>query len=72
MLPAGAYVRLEIFSVIGQRVRVLDEGYRSAAAYSVTWDGKDENRQTVSSGVYFCRLTAGENAIRTRKLVLVR
>jgi len=72
MIPAGTYVRLEIFSLIGQRVRVLDEGYRAAATYSVVWDGKDENRQTVSSGVYFCRLVAGGNAIRTRKLVLVR
>ncbi len=72
MIPAGTYVRLEILSLIGQRVRVLDEGYRAAATYSVIWDGKDENRQTVSSGVYFCRLVAGGNAIRTRKLVLVR
>jgi hypothetical protein len=72
MIPAGTYVRLEILSLIGQRVRVLDEGYRAAATYSVIWDGKDENRQTVSSGIYFCRLVAGGNAVRTRKLVLMR
>jgi flagellar hook assembly protein FlgD len=72
MIPSGTYVRVEILSVIGERVRVLDEGYREAAAYSVVWDGKDENRQTVSSGVYFCRLIAGGSAIRIRKLVLVR
>jgi flagellar hook assembly protein FlgD len=72
MIPAGTYVRLEILSLIGQHVRVLDEGYRGAATYSVIWDGRDDNRQTVSSGVYFCRLVAGGNAIRTRKLVLVR
>ena len=72
MIPAGTNVRLEILSVIGQRVRVLDEGYRAAATYSVIWDGKDEKGQTVSSGVYFCRLVAGGNVIRTRKLVLLR
>jgi hypothetical protein len=72
MIPAGAYVRLEILSLIGQRVRILDEGYRSAATYSLIWDGKDENRQSVSSGVYFCRLIAGEKVIRTRKLALVK
>ena len=72
MLPSGAFVRLEIFSAIGQSVRVLDEGYRAAATYSLVWDGKDEQRQTVSSGVYFCRLIAGGNAIMTRKLVLLR
>ena len=72
MVPSGTIVRLEIFSAIGQSVRVLDEGYRAAATYSVVWDGKDEQRQTVSSGVYFCRLIAGGSAIMTRKLVLLR
>jgi flagellar hook assembly protein FlgD len=72
MIPVGANVRLEIYSVIGQRVRLLDEGYRPPATYSVMWDGRDEIGQTVSSGVYFCRLTAGGNIIRTRRLVMVR
>jgi hypothetical protein len=71
-IPRGSHVRLEILSVIGQRVRVLDEGYRAAAVYSVLWDGKDDNAHSVSSGVYFCRLIAGGNAIRTRKLVLLK
>jgi hypothetical protein len=72
MVPATSFVRLEIFSVIGQCVRVLDEGYRAPATYSVVWDGRDENRQAVSSGVYFYRLVVGGNAIMTRKLVLLK
>ena len=72
MLPAGSDVRLEILSVLGQRVRLLENGYRAAGTYAVTWDGKDDNALAVSSGIYFCRLVAGGNAIRTRKLVLVK
>ncbi len=71
-LPAGSQIRLEILTVLGQRVRLLDEGYRTAGTYTLTWDGKDDNALAVSSGIYFCRLVAGGNAIRTRKLVLVK
>jgi hypothetical protein len=39
----------------------MDPGY-----YELTLDGKG-----MSSGVYFCRLTAGEN-VRTRRLLLLR
>jgi hypothetical protein len=72
MLPAGSDVRLEILSVLGQRVRLLENGYRAAGTYTITWDGKDDNARAVSSGMYFCRLVAGGNAIRTRKLILVK
>ena len=72
MIPSGASVRLEILSLVGQRVRLLDEGFRSAATYSVVWDGKDDRSRSVASGVYFCRLVAGERMIVIRKLLLVK
>ncbi|HTO93734.1 MAG TPA: choice-of-anchor D domain-containing protein, partial [Bacteroidota bacterium] len=72
LLPAPADVRLEILTVLGQRVRALESGYRPAAAHTVVWDGRDDRGQAVSSGVYFCRLTAGGNMVRTRKLLLVK
>jgi len=72
MLASPADVRLEILTVLGQRVRMLDSGVRPAATHTVIWDGRDENGQTVASGVYFCRLVAGGNMIRTRKLLLVK
>ncbi len=71
-LPIGTSVRLEIFSMLGQRVRILDEGFRPAATYSVIWNGKNEYGQEVPSGVYFCRLIAGDNVTRVRKLILVK
>jgi hypothetical protein len=72
MVPVGSQVRLEILSVLGQRVRVLDEGYRPGATYSVIWDGKGDNGQPVSTGVYLCRLVADHNIMKVRKLVLVK
>ncbi|HTR99385.1 MAG TPA: choice-of-anchor D domain-containing protein [Bacteroidota bacterium] len=72
LLPAPADVRLEILTVLGQRVRVLESGFRPAATHTVVWDGRDDRGQTVASGVYFCRLVAGGTLTKTRKLLLVK
>jgi flagellar hook assembly protein FlgD len=52
-------------------VRVLVDEDQSAGAREVRWNGDDESGATVSSGVYFCVLSAGEQR-RTQKLVLLK
>ena len=39
--------------------------------YSVTWDGRDEKGNEVSSGVYFYQLRAREQT-ETKKMVLLK
>lgn len=56
-LPLAAAVELNVYDVLGQHVRTLVADERHPAGYySVLWDGKNEQQQTVSSGVYFYRL----------------
>ncbi len=66
-----APVRLEIFDVAGRRVSVLEDGFREAGSYSVTWDGTVSGGGTAASGIYFMRLTVGPRAF-SRKMVLLR
>ena len=70
-LPQKAHVTLEIYNLLGQRVRTLVEGAREAGSYSIVWDGRDERGRVVSSGVYFYRLRAGE-LVRASKMLLLR
>jgi hypothetical protein len=70
-LAEGGEARLEIYNVLGQRVRTLAQGVQTTGAYHVIWDGKDGRGNMMSSGVYLCRLKAGEFAA-VRKLVLSR
>jgi hypothetical protein len=65
-LPKASRVSLEVFSVLGQRVTVVDEGERIAGYHEVRFDAS-----SLPSGVYVYRLQAGEFT-QTRKLVLVR
>ena len=52
-------VRLVIYSVLGEKVWEQQLTGVGAGRYKVVWDGNDAAGQKVSSGVYFCRMTAG-------------
>ncbi|MFH1373525.1 MAG: T9SS type A sorting domain-containing protein [bacterium] len=65
------HVTLEIFNILGQQVSTLVDETRSAAAYEVDWNGRDNRGRPLASGVYFYRLKTGEQTV-TRKMVLLR
>ncbi|KQC06587.1 MAG: hypothetical protein APR54_07100 [Candidatus Cloacimonas sp. SDB] len=60
-----------IFNSKGQKVRNLVKGNFSPGHYSVEWDGKNEQGETVCSGFYFIILQAGSNQI-SRKILLLK
>jgi hypothetical protein len=70
-LSAPGHVSLRIYNVAGRLVRAIVSDERRAGRYEETWDGKDSGGRTVSSGIYFYRLNAG-NFESTRKMILVR
>jgi hypothetical protein len=70
-LPAACHVRLAIYDVAGQEVRVLVDDDRPAGDHLVLWDGADGSGRRVPSGVYFCKVVAG-NKIEVRKLVVLK
>ena len=64
-------VQLMIFNTTGQLVRTLIAGNQNAGAYTVSWNGHGDTGQTISSGVYLCRLQVG-NLVQTRKILFVK
>jgi hypothetical protein len=58
-LPNQANVRLEIFNILGQKVKTLVNEPQEAGYKQVLWDGKNDQGDNVSSGVYFYRINAG-------------
>jgi hypothetical protein len=70
-LPREADVSLRVYDASGRLVRVLVDGHRGPGLQTADWNGEDESRRRVPSGVYFCRLETGSE-IFTRKLVVLR
>ena len=65
-------VRLEVFNVLGQRVRLLvDEPFQDVGVWTVDWDGRDDAGRMLGSGVYFYEL-AEQQGVQCRSLVLFR
>ncbi len=63
--------RLEIFNLLGQHVQTMVDNVLPPGDYSYTWYGRLENGNSAPSGVYFYRLTMGDQA-KTRKMVLLK
>lgn len=70
-LPNRSYVELRVFNEIGESIRTLASTIQEAGNKSVAWDGKNDAGVSVSSGIYFYRLVAG-NYIKTNKMLLLR
>jgi hypothetical protein len=70
-LPKESHVKLSVYNIKGQRVKILVDKIQAAGHKTVTWDGTNEQGDRVASGVFFYRLEAGEFTA-TKKMVLLR
>jgi DNA-binding beta-propeller fold protein YncE len=68
--PSRAY-RLQVFDVRGRLVRTLETGQIGSGIYSATWDSRNDNGDTVGSGIYLYRVEVGPEKL-TGKMVLVK
>jgi len=69
-LPESGFTTLSIYNISGQKVRELATGYITAGTHSLTWDGRDDSGEAVSSGVYITRLEAGRQVAAGRMVFL--
>ena len=70
-LAEAGPVRLTVYNLMGQQVRVLADSWVAAGAHRVRWDGRTAAGADAASGVYWAVLQAG-SAVQTAKLALIR
>ncbi|GAI33721.1 unnamed protein product, partial [marine sediment metagenome] len=70
-LPQPNTVTIAIYNVSGQLMQTLVNEHRDAGYYTIHWDGRSQDSQRVSNGVYFCRMVAGEY-VSVKKILLMR
>jgi len=70
-LQQTAQVDLSVYNVSGQKVRTLIAASRPAGEQSVNWDGRGETGAVLATGLYFLRLSVGDQQT-VEKMMLVR
>lgn len=65
------HVKIDIYNLLGQKVKTLVNGVMTAGAHTVSWNGMDDNRRPVASGVYFYKMQSGKYT-NTRKMILMK
>lgn len=69
-LPKSEVVRLSVYNVLGRKVRSLVDRRLPAGQHAVTFDGRSDRGDQLSSGVYYYSLTAGEYKDSSKMLLL--
>ena len=70
-VPMRALVKIDVYNVLGQKVRALVNETRSAGTYKTEWNGIDDAGKPAATGVYFYRLQA-DRQVAVKKMVLVK
>ena len=70
-LPTNADVRLEIYNVLGQLVKVLVDADQTAGFKTAIWDGTNQYGEKVASGIYIYRIKAAE-FVQSKKMILMK
>jgi len=70
ILPQAQKVRLEIYNLLGQKVRTLVDEAMTQGTHFIEWDGKDDQGNVVASSIFFYRMEAGAFKETKRMLFL--
>ena len=69
-LPLNMNIELVINNLFGQRIRTVANGFHNAGYYQIAWDGRDDENNQVTSGIYIYQLNAGEFILIKKMLML--
>ena len=70
-LPEANHVSLLIYDMHGRQIKQLRSGLYTAGRYDINWDATNQSGEKVSSGLYHCKLQAGEYSA-THKMLLLK
>jgi hypothetical protein len=71
-VPRSAFIKLEILSVLGQRIETLVEANQTPGIYTVVWNGAGARGNQASSGIYFSRLIVDGRIVAVKKMSLLK
>ncbi len=70
-LPDAGNVKLIIYNITGEKVATLIDNFQQAGSHIVSWDGKNNYGQNVSSGVYLYSINF-RNILQVKKMIKLK
>lgn len=70
-LAEAGPIRVDVYNILGRRIRTLVDEVKPAGRHEVLWDGTDDQGAPVASGIFFYKIEAGQ-FVETRKMVLMK
>jgi len=72
--PIPAQINIDIYDLLGRKVRSLINERKEVGLHKIIWDGKSESGEDMPSGIYFARISQWQVALggRPRKITLMR
>jgi hypothetical protein len=71
VLTRGGRVTIQVFTLDGNLVKVLERSSKSAGEYAVSWNGRNNGGRAVARGLYFIRIVAPD-IDEIRKVMVVK
>ncbi|MCK4339941.1 MAG: T9SS type A sorting domain-containing protein [Candidatus Cloacimonetes bacterium] len=68
----SSQIQLDIYNIKGQKVRNILIHRMKGGYHEIEWDGKDENGNQLSTGIYLYKLSISNNKSIIKKMVLLR
>jgi len=70
-IPEESHVSMDIYNLVGQKVRTLFSGNVEAGFHSVQWNGTNDDGEELASGMYIYRMRSNKFT-SVKKLVLMK
>jgi len=70
VIPFKSKVKVEVYSILGQKVANLSDEIQDAGKHTIGWNGTGQDGKLLSNGIYFCRISIN-NYVKTIRLILI-
>ncbi|NOZ61692.1 MAG: T9SS type A sorting domain-containing protein, partial [Calditrichaeota bacterium] len=70
-VPKDSKIQIEIYNLMGQKVKTLFSGFNAAGSHKIEWDGTNDVGKPLTSGVYLLTLRSG-NFVTAKRMTLLK
>ncbi len=70
-LPSRSHVTISVYNLLGRKISTIVDEVKPLGLHTAVWDGRDDDRSVVASGIYFYQIQAGD-FVETKKMLLLK